>query len=105
MAPNREQQICLGTGGNECLNLLGDHIKEKELQEYFSNYFKNVSINNPFGAKYPFTVSRYISQSCKIPCVQVEINCNLFINKLISLKEIAKIFEGATNILAEKQHE
>lgn len=105
MASYREQNICLGTGGEECLNLLGDHIKEQKLQEYFSSYFKNVTINKPFGAKYPFTVSRYISQNCNIPCVQVEINCKLFVNKLTTLKEIAKIFEGATNILVEKPNE
>lgn len=105
MSQTREQTICLGTGGDNCLNLLGNYYVEQKLQAYFSKYFENVAINDPFKASYPYTVSRYISKVCNIPCIQVEINCNLFIEHIMSAKEIAKILDNAANILMERENE
>lgn len=99
LSPQREQIICLGTGGEECLNLLGSYCKEKKLQKYFSEFFSNVSVNNPFAAKGEGTISRFISKNCNIPCVQVEMNCKLFLEKIISFERLAKVLSGATNIM------
>lgn len=99
LSPKREQLICLGTGGENCLNLLGSFKIEKKLQEYFKKFFENVSVNTPFSAKGEGTISRYISDKCKIPCVQIEINSKLFLEKLVSIEEIVKILDELTNII------
>lgn len=102
LSPNREQAICLGTGGEECLNLLGSHDMEQQLKEHFQQHFEVVSVNIPFGAKGEGTISRYISSRCNIPCVQIEMNCKLFIDKMISIKDMASIIEQATSIFKKK---
>lgn len=101
LSPMREQLICLGVGGDECLNLLGSQDKAKNLQQYFANFFNNVSINEPFGAKGEGTISRYISKNCKIPCVQVEMNSKLFLEHVISIEDIARIFDKATCLMGD----
>ena len=105
MSPKREQMICLGTGGEDCLNLLGSHNREARFFEHFSEYFENVSVNDPFAARGEGTISRYISKNCNIPCVQVEMNSKLFLENLISMENISKIFNQSTHILEELYHE
>ncbi len=105
LSPLREQLICLGTGGEECLNLLGSHDKEKKLQEHFKTFFNNVSVNNPFAAKGDGTISRYISNKCHVPCVQVEINSKLFLENNVSIEEIVKILDKSTYILENIHNE
>lgn len=101
LSPMRKQLICLGTGGEERLNLLGNYNKEMRLLKYFSKFFNNVTVNNPFAAKGEGTISRYISKNCKIPCVQVEINSKLFLDSLISIEEMAKILDDATCLMED----
>lgn len=101
LSPMREQLICLGTGGEDCLNLLGSHDKAKKIQRHFAKFFHNVSLNEPFAAKGDGTISRYISKNCKIPCIQVEINSKLFLEKIISVENIAIIFDNATCLMED----
>lgn len=98
LSPLREQDICLGTGGEDCLNLLGHFDVEKELQAHFAKYFTNVTVNNPFGAKGEGTISRYISSRCDIPCVQVELNSKIFLENQFTFDQLANIFDEATDI-------
>ena len=101
LSPMREQIICLGTGGEDCLNLLGMHNKAKKIQQYFAKFFNNVSINEPFAAKGDGTIARYISKNCNIPCVQVEINSKLFLQGIISIEDITTIFDKATYLMED----
>lgn len=105
MAPTRQQWICLGTGGEKCLNLLGDHKKESKIIEMLSQYFDNVSLNNPFSASGMGTISRYMSECCNIPCVQIEINCKLFLDNIFTPKDMAKILSKMPSIMEKKQDE
>lgn len=93
------------TGGEDCLNLLGCHSIEEKLKEYFDRFFKVVSVNQPFAAKGNGTISRYISDKCGVPCVQIEINSKLFLEQILSIEDIAIIIEGATSILGEISNE
>lgn len=105
LSPKREQLICLGTGGEDCLNLLGNYKLEKELQTYFSKFFDVVSCNNPFAAKTDGTISRFISSNCKIPSVQIEMNCKIFMENLITIEKMTSIMNGSTKLLEGKNDE
>lgn len=102
MAPTREQLICLGSGGETCLNLLGNHKKEQALREYFNAFFNNISINIPFEAKGDGTIARFISKTCKIPCIQIEMNCKLFMDNIINSQDMCKILDKCTKIMEKE---
>lgn len=75
MAGFRQEQICIGTGrfaniGDKC-------FVERCVEIFQAKGLEHVSVDNPFAASYPYTVSSYIHRECGIPCVQVEINSNL----------------------------
>lgn len=78
MASHRENDIDLGTGrgknftDTEALKTISDIFKSFEIQ--------NVVYDHLFSASYPFTVSSYISRSCKIQCLQIEINSSIVYN-------------------------
>lgn len=105
LSPLREQLICLGTGGEDDINLLGDNKKALALKEYFEKYFKVVELNNPFSAKGEVTIARYTSNFSKIPCVQIEMNCKLFVDNMITAEDMAKVMAGATEIMGAKINE
>lgn len=102
LSPKREQLICLGTGGEDCPNLLGNHEKETQLKDHFKKYFDVVTINDPFSAKGEGTISRYISLNLNIPCVQIEMNSKLFIDNMVSPQQMADIMAKATHIMENK---
>lgn len=75
MAGFRPEQICLGTGRYV-------NVNDGELVEYCKQAFEaqgitNVTVDRPFAASYPYTVSSYIHNKCGVPALQIEINSNL----------------------------
>lgn len=73
MKSERDLDICLGTGRLQNLN--GDEELANKFAEIFKKHgFKNVSIDDPFSAKHPFTVSSDVHDKCNIPTLQIEIN-------------------------------
>jgi hypothetical protein len=75
LAPWREENIDLGTGfGNNTIQYpdILEIVKEK-----FSKRFIGITVDYPFDASFPFTVSAYVSKNCDIPCIQIEINSRL----------------------------
>lgn len=75
LAAGREVLINLGTAGGA--NLAGQDDITRKATEIFVHSGFSVSIDHPFGAFYPYTVSAYISRTCEIPCLQIEINSKL----------------------------
>lgn len=73
MASFREQDICIGINAGK--NIYGKHKLVQYMINIFNKYgFKNVTIDEPFGAKNENCVSTYIAKKCKIPTFQIEIN-------------------------------
>lgn len=75
MALHREADIDLGTGR-------GKNFTDKISLDMIGNAFKDCGIKNIvfdhlFSASYPYTVSSYISRTCNIQCLQIEINSAL----------------------------
>ena len=73
MRAERDVDICIGTGlgknvfQNTELVLLTKSIFEK-------HGYSKVSIDDPFNATYPYTISNFVARKAKIPCIQIEIN-------------------------------
>ena len=72
LSPKRDVQINLGTGR-------GKNVARAEYVEAAVNAFCNhgickIGIDTPFAAACPNTVSSYISRTCGIPCMQIEIH-------------------------------
>ena len=106
MAVHREQDICIGINNGQ--NIFGYNDIVKEMISIFKKYrFNNVTIDEPFNAKYEYCVSSYIAKECRIPTFQIEINLKYRssiyneyekYNKLISaLIEIITLIDNKIN--------
>lgn len=80
MAPWREEMIDIGTGKganifshNDILAIIEDSFRD--------NNISTISVDYPFDAVYPYTVSATIARTCLIPCFQIEINSRLLCNE------------------------
>lgn len=93
----RQQDICLGTGGDDNKNLLGSERLIESFVDIFSKDFKNVSVNIPFAAKGDGTISCYISNKCNLPCVQIEMNSSIFMKNKIDIKQMANLLDKVAN--------
>lgn len=102
MAAHREQDICIGINNGK--NICGYDNIVKDMVSIFRKYgFKNVTIDEPFNAKYEYCVSNYISRKCNIPTFQIEINLKYrslkyseyknFSNLIGSLVEVINLLE------------
>lgn len=95
LAPFRKELIDIGTGKGR--NLLGRlDIAESVKRLFQNNGFSDVSIDDPFDAAYPYTISSYVSRTCNIPCIQIEIN-----SKLLIPDDPEYAFDKIFNILCE----
>ncbi len=79
MKPERHTDVCIGTGRGR--NLMG----QKGLVDSFKQCFTalgipQVTVDEPFAAIHPCTVSATVAERCKIPAVQVELNTRLLMN-------------------------
>lgn len=73
MAAWRNEDICIGTNFGK--NICGHEDILQEMIKIFNRFgFKNVSIDIPFSAQYPYCVSTYVAKKCQIPTFQIEIN-------------------------------
>ena len=61
--------ICIGTDFGK--NVLYNEKLVNLFETTFLKYgYKNVTIDDPFSATYPYTVSSYVSRTAHIPCIQ-----------------------------------
>lgn len=73
MGSDKESDICLGTGFFK--NLDGDEKLISEIADIFKKHgFKNVTIDDPFDASFPWTVSSHVHNETGIKTLQIEIN-------------------------------
>ena len=99
MKATRKEDICIGTGFYE--NTFGDESLVKLTKSIFEkNGFKNVTIDEPFNASFPYTVSSYVSRKAKIPCLQIEIN-NKYTYKKFDTFDFEKLVRCFTEIIDE----
>lgn len=76
MKPERDVDVCIGTGHGK--NVLG----YTELAAVVSRHFNeqgvnNITVDEPFAACHPNTVSATVAARCRIPAIQLEINTRL----------------------------
>lgn len=76
LAPRRVENIDIGTGFGENIKQYTD-FPNIVWQEFAAQSISNITIDTPFDASYPYTVSSFISRHCGIPCIQIEINSRL----------------------------
>lgn len=105
LAPARAINIDLGTGLGK--NISVDlTVLEFALRRFRESGISNISLDSPFDASYPFTVSSFISRECGISCLQVEMNTRLlcedyddccFWTVFSALQRIIADLEGANN--------
>lgn len=76
LAPWRKENVDIGTGfGNnisgfpEALPIVYNRFLLKNISE--------LTVDHPFDASFPYTVSAYVSSKCGIPCIQIELNTRL----------------------------
>ena len=71
----RKHDIEIGTGYGKNINQK-KYLVNTFFQE-FSNYYKNIFIDQLFTATHPFTVSAFTNRTTGIPAIQIEINWNI----------------------------
>lgn len=80
LAPYREVNIDLGTGFGKNISPYPEIIDIAK-KHFIGNNISNITIDNPFSAAYPHTISSYIFRECQICCLQIEINSRLISDK------------------------
>lgn len=94
LSPKRAVNIDFGTSNFkninslECLNII--------LGEFTIQNLGLIQIDTPFDASYPYTISSYIHNKCKIQSIQIEMNSKLLYGVLAD-KYFGKIYEALRN--------
>lgn len=98
LSSDRNVEINIGT--NYYKNLNNDKVFLNNVINAFKDF--NISIDNPFAASNPNTVSANISNNCKIPTLQIEMNTKL-LNKDYKECCFESILDVYTKIIKEYQ--
>ncbi|MBR4110867.1 MAG: N-formylglutamate amidohydrolase [Clostridia bacterium] len=100
MAAYREQDICIGINGGK--NIYTSHDIVDLMIETFHKYgFKNVTIDEPFGAIHEYCVSTYIARECNIPTFQIEINLKYRMAKYKEYQKYNDLLKALGEIIEE----
>ena len=79
LSPERPMDLCICTGCGQ--NLSGESGVVKTVQECFSRHgIQNITIDDPFDASSPHTVSATVARHCRIPAIQLELNTRLLMS-------------------------
>jgi len=79
MKPERKTNVCVGTGRGR--NMMGHpEFAEMIVDGFRSRGIKRVTVDDPFDAVGPNTVSATVAARCHIPAVQLEINTRLLMS-------------------------
>ncbi|MGM9873960.1 MAG: hypothetical protein ACI31G_03465 [Bacilli bacterium] len=103
LSSTREVEINLGTANYN--NFPNKELVNKIINIFKSNGFLNISVDVPYGAFYPFTVSSYIHSNTNIDCLQIEMNSSLLFNenddsyKTTKIKNMINAFEKVIDLL------
>lgn len=97
LSDSRNVMIDIGT--NRMKNLYNDLKLLNIILEAFSKRNLGIlQIDEPFAASGEYTVSAFISSSCRIPCVQLEINSGLLRPTFFNIK-VRKVYEALVEII------
>ncbi len=99
LSNKREQDICIGTGGDDNKNLIGNSELVEEIASIFNKEFNNVTVNVPFMASGDGTISCYISKRQNIPCLQIEMNSKIFMQNLKTVDEMVGLLDKVANVM------
>ncbi|MDD3213947.1 MAG: N-formylglutamate amidohydrolase [Eubacteriales bacterium] len=79
MKPERKTDVCVGTGHGR--NLMGHSEIANAVVDVFHNRgLKTITIDDPFPATGPNTVSATVAARCRVPAIQLELNTRLLMN-------------------------
>lgn len=99
MAAHREQDICIGINNGQ--NIFGYDDIVKEMISIFKKYgFNNVTIDEPFNAKYEYCVSSYIARGCRTPTFQIEINLRYRSARYNEYEKYNKLITALVEVIA-----
>lgn len=102
MAAYRKQDICIGINNGK--NIYGyDNIVKVMVRVFKKNGFKNVTIDEPFNAKYEYCVSNYIARECNIPTFQIEINLKYRSKRYKESERYNQLIDALVEIINEKR--
>ena len=96
LKPSRRVKINIGTGKNK--NIYNMKLLDIMVNAFNSRDVGLLQIDTPFSAAYPYTVSAYIASSCKISCLQIEINTNI-LQQDSKENKIEKVFDALLEII------
>lgn len=94
LSSKREVNIDFGTSNFK--NISDLNIFNILLGEFTIQNLGLIQIDSPFDASYPYTISSYIHNSCKIQCIQIELNSKLLYGVLAD-KYFEKIYFALRN--------
>ncbi len=79
MKPERDTDVCIGTGYGR--NLMGKtDLTGIVLDAFRERGVKRISVDDPFPAIGPNTVSATVASRCHVPAIQLELNTRLLMN-------------------------
>jgi hypothetical protein len=79
MKPERKIDVCVGTGFGR--NLPGrPELTDKVVESFRDCGIRNITVDEPYAATGPNTVSATVAARCRIPAVQLEISTRLLMN-------------------------
>ncbi|MBO4848791.1 MAG: N-formylglutamate amidohydrolase [Clostridia bacterium] len=80
MSALRDENVDIGTGFGK--NVEADpSVVDRAKACFERNGITGVFVDEPFASIHPYTVSSFISRECGIPCVQIEINTRLLLDR------------------------
>lgn len=99
LSRERPMDVCVGTGRGR------NYAGHPELVDVVVKAFRavvvgEVTIDDPFAAEGPRTISRSISERCGIPCFQIEINSRLLLDDCADYDPVG-VFAALARIVTE----
>lgn len=97
LSDSRNVMIDIGTN---CMKNLNNNLEPLNiiLEAFSKRNLGILQIDEPFAASGKYTVSAFISSSCDIPCVQLEINSRLLRPAFFNIK-VRKVYEALVEII------
>lgn len=97
LSDSRNVMIDIGTN---CMKNLNNNLEPLNiiLEAFSKRNLGILQIDEPFAASGEYTVSAFISSSCDIPCVQLEINSGLLRPAFFNIK-VRKVYEALVEII------
>lgn len=97
LSPTREVQVHIGTG--RMRNISSPEFFKEAVKVFETRNIGPIHTGDPFDASMPYTISSYISSTCKISCLQIELNSDIVRSDGDNPKA-EKVFEALADLIA-----